>query len=266
MQLVDSHCHLNFPDFADRLPDILQNAADNQIGHLLCIATSWENCPQVVALAREYAQITASIGVHPTNEGGHEPSVAELVEASQDPQVVAIGETGLDYFRSSGDLSWQHERFHRHIEAARQLKKPLIIHTRSAAADTMQTLRDHQAADAGGVMHCFAEDWAVAEAALDIGFYISFSGIVTFKNAKAVQEVATKAPLDRILVETDAPYLAPAPHRGKMNEPAYVRHTAEFVAELRGISLDALAEATTDNFFRLFPHDAAKPAMLAKTT
>lgn len=252
MHLVDSHCHINFPDFDGRIPDILQNAADNQVMHLLCISTSWENRKAVLQLADDNNAVSASIGVHPTTEGGHEPSTKELIEAAQHAQVIGIGETGLDYFRSEGDLSWQHERFHRHISAARQCQLPLIIHTRAAADDTMNTLREHKAADAGGVMHCFAEDWQVARQALDIGFYISFSGIVTFKSAKAVQEVAQKAPLDRILVETDAPYLAPAPHRGKTNEPAFVRHTAEFVAQLRGMDAEDLAQATTDNFYRLF--------------
>ena len=219
---------------------------------MLCIATSWENRDEVLALAAAHSEISAAVGVHPTTTGGHEPTLEELTEAVAADNVVAVGETGLDYFRSEGDLRWQHERFHRHIEAARSVKKPLVIHTRAAADDTMQTLRDHSARDAGGVMHCFAEDWRIAEQALDIGFYISFSGIVTFKSAKAVQEVAMKAPLDRILVETDAPYLAPVPHRGKTNEPAYVRHTAEFVAELRGITLDEVANATTENFYRLF--------------
>lgn len=258
MQLVDSHCHLNFPDFDGRIPDILQNAADNQIAHLLCISTSWENQAEVIALAENHQQIFASVGKHPTTEGGHEPNVEDLLKAADHPRVVAIGETGLDYFRSEGDLTWQHERFHAHIEAAKVCKKPLIIHTRAAAEDTMNTLREHKASDAGGVMHCFAEDWEVAKAALDIGFYISFSGIVTFKSAKSVQEVAMKAPLDRILVETDAPYLAPMPHRGKTNEPAFVLHTAEFVAQLREIPLEELAEATTNNFFDLF--SAAKTA------
>ena len=252
MQLVDSHCHLNFPDFAGRLNDILQNAADNQVSHLLCIATSWENRQDVLDLARQNPVISASVGVHPTTEGGHEPSVDELAQAAEDPLVVGIGETGLDYFRSSGDLTWQHERFHRHIEVAKQCQKPLIIHTRAAAEDTMTTLREHEASNAGGVMHCFAENWEVARQALDIGFYISFSGIVTFKSAKEVQEAARQVPLDRLLVETDAPYLAPAPHRGKTNEPAFVLHTAEYIAELRGITLEALAAATTENFHRLF--------------
>lgn len=252
MQLVDSHCHINFPDFEGRIPDILQNAADNQVGHLLCIATSWENRLDVLKLAQDYGPISASVGVHPTTEGGYEPSADELYEAAIDSNIVAIGETGLDYFRSTGDLTWQHERFHRHIDVAKRCQKPLVIHTRAAAEDTMNTLRDHNARDAGGVMHCFAEDWETAKQALDIGFYISFSGIVTFKNAKTVHEVAQKTPLDRILVETDAPYLAPVPHRGKSNEPAFVRHTAEHVAELRGISLEELAAATTTNFFNLF--------------
>jgi len=252
MQLVDSHCHINFPDFDGRIPDILQNAADNQIAHLLCISTSWENQSDVIDLAEKHSEIFASVGKHPTTEGGHEPTVEDIVAAADHPRVVAIGETGLDYFRSEGDLSWQHDRFHVHIEASKTTKKPLIIHTRAAAEDTMNTLRDQNAADAGGVMHCFAEDWDIAKQALDIGFYISFSGIVTFKSAKAVQEVAVKAPLDRILVETDAPYLAPVPHRGKMNEPAFVRHTAEFVANARGLSLEELADATTKNFFNLF--------------
>jgi len=256
MQLVDSHCHINFPDFADRIPDILQNAADNQISHMLCIATSWENRADVMALARAHAPISASVGIHPTTEGGHEPSVAELLDAANDPLVVGIGETGLDYFRSEGDLTWQHERFHRHIEVAKTCRKPLIIHTRAAAEDTMNTLRDTEARDAGGVMHCFAENWEIARQALDIGFYVSFSGIVTFKNAKDVQDAARQVPLDRLLVETDAPYLAPMPHRGKKNEPAYVRHTAQFIADLRGLTLEQVAEATTDNFYRLFSQAA----------
>jgi len=252
MQLVDSHCHINFPDFAGRIPDILQNAAENQISHLLCISTSWENQDDVIGLAENHSEIFASVGKHPTTEGGHEPTVEDIVAAADHPRVVAIGETGLDYFRSEGDLNWQHERFHAHIEASKACKKPLIIHTRAAAEDTMDTLRNLNAADAGGVMHCFAEDWNIAKQALDIGFYISFSGIVTFKSAKSVQDVALKAPLDRILVETDAPYLAPVPHRGKMNEPAFVRHTAEFVANARGMALEELADATTENFFNLF--------------
>jgi len=252
MHLVDSHCHLNFPDFDGRIDEILENCRNNDVHHLLCISTSWENQQDVLKLSADHAPIYAAVGKHPTTEGGFEPTAEDLLEAAKIDKVVAIGETGLDYFRSSGDLAWQHERFHHHIEAARQCNKPLIIHTRAAADDTMQTLRDKNAQDAGGVMHCFAEDWDIAKQALDIGFYISFSGIVTFKSAANVQEVARKVPLDRILVETDAPYLAPTPHRGKTNEPSFVRHTAEFVAELRGMELVELAEATTNNFFELF--------------
>ena len=252
MSLIDSHCHLNFPELFDRIPEVLQNASNNDIQRMLCIATSWENRSEVLGLAEQYEQIFAAIGIHPTTTGGHEANTDELIQAANHPRVIALGETGLDYFRSSGDLSWQHERFHRHIEAGRETGLPIIIHTRSAAEDTMNTLRDKGAQSCGGVMHCFAEDWAIAEQALDIGFYISFSGIVTFKSAKSVQEVAQKAPLDRILVETDAPYLAPTPHRGKTNEPAYTKHTAEFVAELRDIPYEELRDATTDNFYRLF--------------
>ena len=260
MALVDSHCHLDFPDFDGRRPEILQRAAEHGLVHALSIATSWENREAVLALAREHAGLSASTGVHPTTEGGHEPSVAELVESAADPLVVALGETGLDYFRTElpegvsplDVLDWQHERFERHIEAARVTGLPLVIHTRAAANDTMEKLERLAPREAGGVMHCFAEDWDVAKRALDIGYHISFSGIVTFKSAKAIQEVARRAPLDRILVETDAPYLAPVPHRGKTNEPAFTSHTARFVAELRGMAYEALAEATTENFFGLF--------------
>jgi len=262
MQLIDSHCHLNFPELADRLPELLQAAAANQVTRMLCIATTWENNPTVLALAQEHNCLYASVGVHPTTTEGHEPTTAELVERGRNPLVVAIGETGLDYHWIKGDRSWQHQRFHRHIEAARTVQKPLVIHTRSAADDTLQTLRDHDAAEAGGVMHCFAEDWRIAEQALNIGFYISFSGIVTFKSAPLIQEVARKAPLDRILVETDAPYLAPVPKRGKQNQPAYVLHTAQFVADLRGISLEVLAEATTENFYKLFTSAAPLPVTI----
>lgn len=251
--LVDSHCHINFPDMAARLDDILKNAETHNVGHMLCVSTTWENAAEIRTLAQSHRQISASIGIHPNTTEGHEPDTNELVAHGADPLVVAVGETGLDYHWNKGDLSWQHERFHRHIEAARQLQKPLIIHTRSAARDTMDTLRDHNARDAGGVMHCFAEDWDIAKEALDLDFYISFSGIVTFNSAKAVQEVARNAPADRILVETDSPYLAPVPRRGKPNEPAYVHHTAQFVADLRGISLQELTRQTTENFYRLFP-------------
>ncbi len=252
MSLIDSHCHLNFPELINRIPEVLENAAANDIHRMLCIATSWENKAEVLGLAEQYQEIYAAIGLHPTTEGGHEATTEELVEMGNHERVIAIGETGLDYFRSSGDLTWQHERFHRHIDAGRQTGLPIIIHTRAAAADTMNTLREKGADACGGVMHCFAEDWDVAKQALDIGFYISFSGIVTFKSATNVQEVAKKAPLDRILVETDSPYLAPVPHRGKSNEPAYTMHTAQFVASLRDVPYETVRDATTENFYNLF--------------
>ncbi len=253
MYLVDSHCHINFPQLQARLDEVLANARENDVQHMLCISTTWENFFEVRELANKHSEISASIGIHPCTTEGHEPDLDELLTHGKDDLIVAVGETGLDYHWHEGDLEWQHQRFHRHIEAAIELQKPLIIHTRAAADDTMQTLRDHQARDAGGVMHCFAENWDIAKQALDIGFYISFSGIVTFKSAPEIQEVARKAPIDRILVETDSPYLAPVPKRGKPNEPAYVRHTAEFVAAQRGMTIEELAQVTTDNFYTLFP-------------
>jgi TatD DNase family protein len=264
MPLVDSHCHLDFPDFDHRHVEILQNAVEHDVAHALCITTRWENRDTVLQLAHRHPGLSASIGVHPTTEGGHEPDADELVDAAADPLVVAVGETGLDYFRFEGELeadldarrkgalAWQHQRFHNHIDCAARTGLPLIIHTRAAAEDTLLTLEAHADRQASGVMHCFAEDWPVAERALAIGFYISFSGIVTFKNAKAVQEVAKRVPLDRLLVETDSPYLAPVPKRGKTNEPAYVSHTAHFIAELRGIAYEELMQASTANFFELF--------------
>ncbi|RBP48409.1 TatD family hydrolase [Arenicella xantha] len=254
MQIVDSHCHINFDELHKRLPDILANAKLNEVSHMLCVSVNLEDYPQVKALADEYSHIFASVGVHPCYEDVREPSAEELVEIGQDDNIVAIGETGLDYFRiEDQDMTWQRDRFKRHISAAKTLNKPLIIHTRSAAEDTMRILKEEGADQCRGVMHCFAEDWEVAKQALDLGFYISLSGIVTFKSATNVQEVARKCPIDRVLVETDSPYLAPVPLRGKMNEPANVRHTAQFVADLRGISLEDLAAQTTDNFFELFP-------------
>ena len=252
MQLVDSHCHINFEPLADKLPELLTNAAAHDVAYMLCVSVNLEDFPEVLALANAYAHIFASAGVHPNSQEGEEPDVSTLVKLAGDPKVVAIGETGLDYFRSTGDLEWQRDRFRVHIAAAHESHKPLIIHTRDAADDTMRILREERAKNVGGVMHCFAEDWRIAQQALDIGFYISFSGIVTFRSATAIQEVAQKAPLDRILVETDCPYLAPVPHRGKTNEPAFVRHTAEFVAELRNMPVEDLAAATTRNFFDLF--------------
>lgn len=239
------------------MDQILENAKNNGVSNMLCVSVNLEDFPEVLSLAETYEHIFASVGVHPCEREGRDPSAEELIQLSQNDKIIAIGETGLDYFRvEDEDMSWQHQRFSNHIEAARAVKKPLIIHTRSAADDTMRMLKEHGADECGAVMHCFAEDWDTAKKALDLGFYISFSGIVTFKSAATVQEVAKKAPADRILVETDAPYLAPVPHRGKTNEPALVLHTAQFVADLRGVPLEQIAETTSHNFFTLF--DSAK--------
>lgn len=232
--------------------DVLAQMRDNDVISALCVSVNLADFPQVLALAEQYPHIYASVGVHPDYEGVEDPDVGRLVELAQHPKVIAIGETGLDYFRLKGDLEWQRTRFRNHIRASRESGKPLIIHTREAAADTLRIMTEENAAEAGGVMHCFTESWEVAEAALAMGFYISFSGIVTFKNAKQLKEVAQRVPLERILIETDAPYLAPVPHRGKLNQPAYVKHVAEEIAALRGISLDEVARSTTENFARLF--------------
>jgi TatD DNase family protein len=252
MQLVDSHCHINFPDLVGDLDGVLQRAAAQHIDYMLCVSVNLEDFPQVRALAERFPHVYASVGVHPNETEGREPELAELVALGSDPGIVAIGETGLDYFRSSGDLRWQRDRFARHIEAARRVGKPLIIHTRDAREDTIAVMQAEGAGEPGGVMHCFTETWEMARAALDLGFYISFSGIVTFRSAESLREVARRVPADRLLVETDSPYLAPVPHRGKTNEPAFVRHVAECVAELRGVALEQLAEQTTRNFFTLF--------------
>jgi len=249
--LIDSHCHLDLIKNSDH-ETLVSTAQAQGVSHCLNVSIDINQFQTVLGTAQRIDNVFASVGIHPNISREMTVDVSTLIALGSSPDIIAIGETGLDYFRSEGDLSWQHNRFQRHIEAARSLKKPLIIHTRSAAEDTMNHLRDSDAATAGGVMHCFAEDWEIAQQALDIGFYISFSGIVTFKSAASIQEVARKAPLDRILVETDAPFLAPVPHRGKTNEPAFVRHTAEYVAELRGISIQEFAEATTNNFFTLF--------------
>jgi len=252
MPFVDSHCHINFPDLAAKMDDVLAQMRENDVQSALCVSVNLADFPQVLRLAEQHSHIYASVGVHPDYEGVEEPDVAKLVELANHPKVIAIGETGLDYFRLKGDLEWQRERFRVHIRAARETGKPLIIHTREAAADTVRIMTEEKAADAKGVMHCFTEAWEVAEAALAMGFYISFSGIVTFKNAKQIKEVAQRVPLDRILIETDAPYLAPVPYRGKLNQPAYVKHVAEEIATLRGISLDEVGQRTTENFERLF--------------
>ena len=249
--LVDSHCHLDFPEFEGKLPEVREEMRANGVTHALCISVDLPKFPKVRALAETYENFYASVGVHPDHEA-ESVEAARLVELARHPKVVAIGETGLDYHRLTGDLEWQRERFRAHIRAARQCSKPLVIHTRDAAEDTIRIMREEGAGEVGGVMHCFTETADVAAAALALGFHISFSGIVTFRNAGELREVAKAVPLDRLLVETDSPYLAPVPHRGKTNRPGLVRHVAEEVARLRGIGLEALAEATTRNFFRLF--------------
>lgn len=249
---VDSHCHLDFPDLANNLDEIFENMQQNQVTHALCVSVNLEDFPRVRTLAESHNNLYASVGVHPDYENLTEPSAAQLVKLAEPSRVVAIGETGLDYFRLKGDLEWQRERFRQHIRAAKQCNKPLIIHTREAAVDTLRIMAEEGADHVGGVMHCFTESLEVAQQAIEMNFYISFSGIVTFKNAHIVKEVAKTIPLDKILIETDSPYLAPVPFRGKTNQPAFVRHVAEEIAKLREISLEEVATATTHNFFRLF--------------
>lgn len=250
MYLVDSHCHLNFDGLSSRLPEVFANMAENQVRQALAISVSRQSFAEVLAIAEANDHIFATVGVHPDREDAEEFTVEELVRHAQHPKVVGIGETGLDYHWCKGDLAWQHQRFVCHILAANHSGLPLVVHTRDAAADTMRLLRGHQAH--AGVIHCFTENVEVAKAALDLGFYISFSGIVTFKNAPDIQAAAKYVPADRILVETDAPFLAPVPKRGKPNEPAYVKYTADFVAQLRGETPERIAETTTENFYRLF--------------
>jgi len=251
---IDSHCHLNLlAEEEGGLDAVIAQAKENSVDHILCISIDKASCHDIIDIAERYPDITASVGIHPNVEQQENFTVEELASLAQHDKVIAIGETGLDYFRSEGDLEWQRDRFRTHIEVGKQLKKPLIIHTREARDDTMDILEQEGAEQAGGIIHCFTENWDTAQRALDIGFYISLSGIVTFKNAVELQDVAKKLPLDRILIETDAPYLAPVPHRGKTNKPAFVKHVAEFLAELRGDSVENIAQATTDNFHRLFP-------------
>ncbi len=251
--LVDSHCHLDFGDLADRQPEFVQLMAEHGVGWALNAGVTLERFPAVRQLAETYPNFYAAVGVHPdTEEAACEPDVATLVKLAEHTKVVAIGETGLDYYRLTGDLEWQRERFRVHIRAARETGKPLIIHTRAAAADTLRILKEERADDVGGVFHCFTESQSVADAALELGFHISISGIVTFKNATELKAVAQYVPLDRLLVETDSPYLAPVPYRGKLNHPALVRYVAEEVARLRGMAITDLAAATTANFFNLF--------------
>lgn len=253
---VDSHCHINFKGLEERLPELLSRMQARQVTHALCVSVDLESLPQVIAVAEAYDNVFASVGVHPDHEDVQEPDVDQLIALAAHPKVVAIGETGLDYYRLEGrtleEMEWQRTRFRTHIRASRATGKPLIIHTRSSAEDTLRIMREERADEVGGVMHCFTESWDIAQAALALNFHISLSGIVTFKSAAALQEVAKQIPADRLLIETDSPYLAPVPYRGKTNEPAYVADVGHFVAALREETPEALGQTTTDNFFRLF--------------
>lgn len=253
--LVDSHCHLDRVDLTPYHGDfagLIEASRDAGVAHMLCVSIDLESYPAMLALVEDYPEVSVSVGVHPNDFDRREPDVDELVALARHPKNVAIGETGLDYFHGEGDLEWQRERFRIHIRAARQADKPLIIHTRDAREDTIAIMHEEQARDVGGVMHCFTETWEMAKAALDLGFYISFSGIVTFKNAAALRDVAAQVPDERLLIETDSPYLAPVPFRGKPNEPRYVGKVAETIAAVRGVSADIIAQQSRANFYRLF--------------
>ena len=255
---VDSHCHLDFPELAADMPAVLDAMAAARVTHALCIGVNLPGWPQVHALAMAHPNLYATVGVHPDGQDTAEPTVETLVALAARPKVVAIGETGLDYYRLEGDLGWQRERFRVHIRAALRVGLPLVIHTRAAREDTLSIMREEDARAAGGVMHCFTEAWDVAREALDLGFHISISGIVTFRNAHGVKDVARRVPLDRLLIETDSPYLAPVPFRGKRNQPAYVPHVAAEIGQLRGTTPEEIGRATTANFFRLFRIDPTK--------
>ena len=249
---VDSHCHLAFPELAGDIDGVLARMAAAGVGHALSVCTRLEEFEPIHALALRDERIFASVGVHPDTGGTEEPTVRRLVELAARPRVIAVGETGLDYYRLPEPLDWQRDRFRVHIRAAREAGKPLIIHTRAAAADTLRIMREERAGEVGGVMHCFTESLEVAREAIDMGFFVSFSGILTFKNARELQAVARALPLGQLLIETDAPYLAPVPHRGRTNEPAFVIHVAAKLAELQGTSTDRIEAATTGNFSRCF--------------
>ncbi len=258
--LVDSHCHLDLLDLkrlGATLEEVLEEARRAGVEAMLCVCVDLERFPRVLELAARLPGVRATVGVHPNVRSGRDPSVAELAELAADPRVVAVGETGLDYYRCEGNLDWQRERFRRHIRAAREVRKPLVVHSREAAEDTLRILREEGAGEVGGVMHCFTGDRAMAEACLELGLHLSFSGIVTFANAGPLREVAREVPGDRLLVETDAPYLTPVPYRGRPNQPAHVRRVAECLAEVRGEPLEVLAAATTANYRRLFLREAA---------
>ena len=257
---IDSHCHLDFPEFQARLPEVLANMKAAKVSHALCVSVDLPDFPNVLKLAQDHPHLYASVGVHPDYEDTPEPSVEFLVEtAKQQAKIIAIGETGLDYYRmgerSYESMEWQRERFRTHIRAALSAKKPLIIHTRSASEDTINILKEEGADGIGGVMHCFTESLEVARKAMDMGFYISFSGIVTFKSAKDLQETCKQVPLERMLIETDSPYLAPIPYRGKTNEPAWVSKVGEFIANLKGVPIEKLASITCNNFYQCFQID-----------
>jgi len=260
VSLVDSHCHLDLLDLKRlgvNLEKVLEEARQAGVEEMLCVCVDLERFPRVLELAGRLPGVRATVGVHPNVRSGQDPSVEELVELAAHPRVVAVGETGLDYHRCEGDLAWQRERFRRHVRAAREVGKPLVVHSREAAEDTLRILREEGVGEVGGVMHCFTGDRAMAEACLELGLHVSFSGIVTFANAGPLREVAREIPADRLLVETDAPYLTPAPYRGRPNQPAHVRRVAECLAEVRGEPLEALAAATTANYRRLFLREAA---------
>jgi len=258
---IDSHCHLDFPEYRDRMPEVLANMAAAGVSHALCISVDLPDFPAVKALAETHAHLYASVGVHPDYENTPEPTEDFLVTAAEHPKIIALGETGLDYYRSRErpyvSMEWQRQRFRTHIRAAIRAKKPLIIHTRSASEDTLRIMQEEGAGRVGGVMHCFTESTAVALAAIEMGFYISFSGIVTFKNAKDLQETCRQLPLEHMLIETDSPYLAPVPHRGRTNEPAWVADVGRFIADLKGVSVETVAQQTTNNFFDCFQLDRA---------
>lgn len=253
--LIDSHCHLDHLDLSQYNGDLdlaLQAANAQGVQHFLCVCIDLEHFPNLITIAEQYSQVWTTLGLHPTELIAKEPTVEQLITLANHPKVVGIGETGLDYYRCEGDTEWQRERFRNHIRAAKALKKPLIIHSRMAPADTVAILKEEKADTMGGVLHCFTESWEMAEAALDLGFYISFSGIITFPNAKELHAVALKVPLESMLIETDSPYLAPVPFRGKSNQPAYVRYVAEALAILKNVDFDTIAYKTTENFYRLF--------------
>lgn len=253
--LIDSHCHLDRLDLTAHNGDLnraLQAANAQDVQRFLCVCIDLEHFPNLITIAEQHTQVWTTLGLHPTEITAQEPTVEQLITLASHPKVIGIGETGLDYYRCEGDTQWQRQRFRNHIRAAVALQKPLIIHSRMAPSDTINILKEEKAETVGGVLHCFTESWEMAQAALDIGFYISFSGIITFTNAKDLREVASKVPLASLLIETDSPYLAPVPFRGKSNEPAYVRYVAETLATLKQVDLSTVAKHTTENFCRLF--------------